>query len=284
MPNYPAAYAQRDFDTLAYMYDLLAAALGTGTTADTVSRGAVNIRDRVTAALDSIQAASIHRNLVGAALALVSRCKIVPDSDPTQPYPAVTLFSEYLQGLQAELGAIDTYLTSQSMRVHPSFATLYNQWRSLSLSPANVFPLVTEMGRIDRGASSFTFTDGSAIDEDLYGPAQLEIYVPEGYTIGVADVVVTLTCKLFGGGTEPKTATMPSGSMAGTAVNVGTSANRYTDVTNMTATGGTSGDRVAVRSKLLRDITTTAQIVPSPSPSLSPSASASVSPSASPSD
>lgn len=247
-------------DTLARQYDLLLVALGTGSEAETVSKGAAAI---LTDILDTENYTAV-KALAEAAHNLSEDCKA--DSAESGRIKAVkTLLDGYvraLEKLEKEDGetSIDTSLTTRTLKAHPSFATLYYIVFSRHLSPANVFAPVVEMGRIDRGASTSTFTDGSAIPVVAanatpgYSLAQLEVYVPEGYTIGAADYVLTVTGKKANDTTETKEVTVPALSAAGTAVDVGLATDVYKDVTAITATGGTSGDRVAVRSKLLRSI------------------------------
>lgn len=259
MANYPAASAETDFDTLAHIYDLLDVVLGNGTESGTASMGAQHIWDRVIEAADGPDKHSVIANLAGAAKTLAEKLKTA-SGETGYGYTVADLVGGFLRGLQTELdGNIDTWLTNNARRVHWNIQALHYQVFGGYLTPANVFPPVVEMGRVDRAAGEWAFTDGDEIDPetDNHGPGQLEIFVPQGYTIGAQDCVLTLTCVKATGSSEQRQVTMPAYSEAGTAVDVGTTSDVYTDVSAVSVTGGTDGDRVGVRTKLLRDITDT---------------------------
>ncbi len=250
MATYPAASLQDDLDRLARMREILDAALGTGSETGTISNGAALILAEVLGQEDY----DINDQLMDAAYEMGERCKTAT-SVAGKTKTDVYLLAEYIRVLKAEYSNdLDAALTSESIKVHPEFGALYYNVYGSYLSAANVFAPQTEMGRVDRADGSWAFTDGSAISMTYYSPAQLQIYVPAGYTIGGVDCVLTITCVKSDDTTENKEVTMPLGSVAGTAVDVGTASDVYKNVSTVTVTGGTNGDRVAIRSKLLRDI------------------------------
>lgn len=255
MSTLSTAKFQTSIDTLAQIYDVLNAVLGTGTETGSASKGAANIladvldtESYVPVSYLSEAAYKISENLKTASTA--SGCVVA----------VKTLVEDYVRALRAlEIAdgetSLDTALTTRALKAHYSFNLLHYQVFGAYLTAANVFSPNVITGRVDKAAGAWTYTDGSALNTTLYAPAQLELYVPAGYTIGVADCVVTVTCTTAAGGSETKEATMPGGSVAGAVVDVGTSSNVYVQTSNATATGGTDGDRVGIRTKLLRDIT-----------------------------
>lgn len=246
---------QTSIDTLAQIYDVLNAVLGTGSGAGTASKGAANILADV---LDTEAYVPVNY-LADAAYAISENLKTA--SAASGRIMAVkSLVEDYVRALRLlELAdgetSLDTALTTRALKAHYSFNVLHYQVFGAYLTPANVFSPNVITGRVDKAAGNWAYTDGSALDVTLYAPAQLELYVPATYTIGAADCVVTVSCTTAAGGTESKVATMPLGSAAGTVVDIGTSGNVYVQTSAATVTGGTNGDRVGIRTKLLRDIT-----------------------------
>lgn len=255
MSTLSTAKFQTSIDTLAQIYDVLAAVLGTGSGAGTASKGAANILADI---LDTESYAPVSY-LSEAAYKISENLKSA--STVSGRIVAIkSLVEDYVRALRTlEIAdgetSLDTALTTRALKAHYSFNALHYQVFGAYLTAANVFSPNVTTGRIDRAGGVWSYTDGSALDTTLYAPAQLEIFVPVGYTIGGVDCVLTISCTTAAGGTETKNATMPGGSVAGTAVDVGTSGNVYVQTSNCTATGGTDGDRVSIRSKLLRDIT-----------------------------
>ena len=250
MATYPAASFQDDIDRLARMREILDAALGSGSETGTISKGASLILAEVLSQVDY----EISDALMDAAYDVSEQCKTAT-SVAGKSKTDVDLLSAFVRALKAEYSNdLDAFLTSEAIKAHPEFNTLYYNIYSSYLSAANVFAPTTEMGRVDMADGAWTFTEGSAISTTYYSPAQLQIYVPATYTIGGVDCVLTITCVKSDDTTENKDATMPADSVAGTTVDVATASDVYKDVSTVTVTGGTNGDRVAIRSKLLRDI------------------------------
>ena len=253
MANYTAASALEDLDTIACMYQKLKTALGVlGTESGTTSKGAKSIWDRVITSLESTAAYSIAANLVGPAKTIRENSKAFSGESGFKN-EAADMCQAYLRGLNTELdGSIDSWLTYKSYRVASEYADVHHQVFNQYLSRANVFPPVTDCGSLARGASAWTYTGSSGVDAH-YGPAQLELSVPTG-SIGGATGMFTLTCQQLAGTTEVKTAYMDASSASGTTVDVGSGSNIYTNVSGVVATGGTEGDLIHIRTKLLRDV------------------------------
>lgn len=252
MADYPSASVQNDLDTLARIYELIDAALGDATENETASMGGAIILARVLDTEDYTPVSALVTEAYGLSENLKTATAVSGRVQTAQ-----SLVADYVRALKRHLNNdIDAYLTAQSMKAHEYFNTLYYQIFGSYLTAANVFPANTTLGRVDKAAGEWAYTDGSAIDTDYYAPAQLELYVPTGYTIGAADCVLTVTCVDADGDETEEAATMPQNSVAGTAVAIGTSSDAYVSVDTAVVTGGTDGDRVEIRSKLLRDINT----------------------------
>ena len=249
---YPTASLQNDLDRLARIRQLLDAALGDGTDDDTAAMGGALI---LVSVLDE-EDYDINDALMDAAHDAAEALKTA-SSASGQTKTAQSLVAGYVRALRTHFGNdLDAELTAEAIQVHPQFNTLYYEIFGSYLTAGNVYPLNTELGRVDKAAGVWTFTDDSAVDTDVYAPSQCEIYVPATYTIGVADCVLTVTLVKSDATTEDQAVTMPGGSVAGTAVAIDTATDVYVDASTATVTGGTDGDRVAIRTKLLRSIAT----------------------------
>ena len=249
--NLPVAQAQNCMDVLARMYELAYPVLGSNeTTANTWRRGAKRIWDEALAGADAAEAQSPLTYIAAPA-----------DTVRSALDPAVFIknaLQGLVTGLQSELdNDIAGFLGDNDIRAHYYFGDLFYQVTGRRLSPATVvFPPVQTIIAGDRGASAWTFDAASVpLDVTKYGGTQLELVADT--LIGAADCVVTLTCRSWDGTTYTSVqeqVTMPQASASGTAVAIGDSGDLYVDVTAISATGGTSGDGLSVRSKLVRSI------------------------------
>ena len=123
------------------------------------------------------------------------------------------------------------------------------------VDPKYVFPPATDLGDFAAtGATTGTFNDGAAIDQAIYGAADIEGEVIN-QALGASEVTLTVTGTAFGGvaGGVTRTIVIPSASANGTKVTaaVGT---HIVDVTNITIAGATSGDDIQVNAILKRTI------------------------------
>lgn len=244
---YTDAELLADLDFLAGAYNMVLGLFGTGAESGTIS-GYFGTRK---AALLGCNDGDALELMIQAYNQATEETKAETTSTRWRQGPQVA-FGGLVKGLRAKTGTINNYLAANGLQVHPYAAKVVASNGAGTIDAGNIFALVTELGTMDRGVSAWTFTDGASIDMTACAPAQFEAYVPPGYTIGAASCVLTVTCKLIGGTTQDKVVTVPNGSIAGTAVDIGTGVNLYWDVTLCTATGGTSGDRVQLRSKQLR--------------------------------
>lgn len=239
-----------ELDWLAAAYNVLAAVFGDGSGSTTLSARAAALA----ASFEAAQDLQANANMAPALLTFLEETKAASTSPAIRNGPMIALGS-LVRALRAQLGGgIDATLSAKAIQVHPYAALVIAYNGGGAVSPANIFSLVTEMGHVDRAGGTWTFSHGTGIDRTRYAPAQLEVYIPTGYTSGPADDVLALTCLKADDTTQQKQVTVPANSPAGTRVDVGAGADRYVDATAISVTGGTDGDRVAVRSKQLRSL------------------------------
>lgn len=153
-------------------------------------------------------------------------------------------------------GDLNAYLLAQNARVSRSLVDIL-QW---SINPVNIFPpalLSSFFGSFTMsGSGAGAYTPGSPLDKTLYGPTWLNLKVVT-QTWGTASTL-TITGTKYDGTSQTKTAALTDGATVNTLVNVGTIgtlADNFATVTNITATGGASSDSVQVQGRLERTIT-----------------------------
>jgi len=249
MANLSTANVTAIADALARGYDLQAALLGADeTTNDTWRKLAKLVWDTAISAADASEAQSPLTNLAG--VANDARTNFAPSVFIKDRLQAI------VQGLINECDAnLGDYLNDNDLRVHYSFGDLFYYVTGLRLSPISVvFPPVQIVAHIVRGASTWTFTGGTAVDTTKYGGAQLRLRAKS--IIGASDCVCTLTCVKADGSSEQRSATMPQASAVDTYVDVGSASNLYVSVSAISVTGGTNGDDIDVETKLVRSIAT----------------------------
>lgn len=123
------------------------------------------------------------------------------------------------------------------------------------VDPKYVFPPVTVLGTFAAtGATTGTFTDGNAVDQTLYGAADIEAKVIN-QQLGASEVTLTVTGTAFGGaaGGVTRTITIPSAS-ALNSTHTADPGTHICDVTNVTIAGATNGDDLQVQTILKRTI------------------------------
>lgn len=177
--------------------------------------------------------------------------------------------SNFLKRLNAHVGGIDAFLTTNTARVHPYFARVCDQV-GISISAANIFPpdkSVTEpaddalMNIIDysviassvaiTGATTLTFVSGTAISTTYFGKANFIVYCETAIT---TETTLVLTMTKIDGTSENKTVIVTQG-LADRSFDVGThDSDMYIDCTAATCTGGTSGNEMTVKPEVERTI------------------------------
>ena len=236
MGTLATADALAALDIIAAMSVCLNTAYGTGVEADSISKGAVDISgDITTAAAADLE---ISTALGGAVADLVaSTLTTNADSSP---------LGTFIRKIELhEGGDINDWLDTAGEKVQPQFS-LYGIYPRLQA--VNICPPATAMGTYAK--TTGVFTDGSAIDTDLYGGGKLEVKATGG-AIGIADLVLTITYEDDDGNTESLPVTIPSGTLEDAVVAV-PNCPYVVDVTACTHTGGTDGDTVTIQTKLDR--------------------------------
>ena len=128
---------------------------------------------------------------------------------------------------------------------------------SLYLKASLCFPPVTAMGTFAvTGVGAGTFTDGSAIDGNLYGPGDCEVKITAAAGgPGTVSFVATVTGTDENGAVMTGTATVVSKSVDDVVAVVPTEADKkFQDITNITITGGANGDAFKIQSKVDRSV------------------------------
>jgi len=235
-----------DLDAVAKIQDLLNTALGDGSGSTSISARAKAVRTRVLAE----QEYDTESKYLNGANEFYQRCRTEAEYTTVQSTPGV-MGAPLWAGLRALLGDLKSALNSRDIRMHPKAADNYKAANNGTWpDPSMVFALQTSMGTLSRAASVWTFVDGQAIDDDLYSPATLEIYC--NTAIGAAAITVTLTLKTTEEATPVQVqVVVPASSPQGTTISVGSI--KYVDVTAASATGGTDGEQLTVRSVQERD-------------------------------
>jgi len=220
--------------------------IGDGTTSNSLSKAAVNIRDDVLGLDDEDQELDLLQPSVNLRTALTT----------TELIDKLNEVRTWLTDLRAHVGGnISTFLTGESEEVHWAFALTYYNAFTERLSAAAVFSPIVDMGDwLSSGAGAGTFTDGSAIDTVLYATAQLEAYIPTGVTIGAGSLVLTVTCVKADNTTEDKDVTITDGAGAGTTFDIGSASDVYKDISAVSAAGGVASDAVEFRNKQPRTV------------------------------
>jgi hypothetical protein len=235
-------------DSIAYEKSLLDTAVGaTGTAATILYAQQANV-DRI-AGYDESVIQALHKPFVETKN-LMDAFKL---SIPTKRIRAVDAH------LREEAGqGIDDYWTAEqygSYRIDSRAAELCRAC-GIQLSAANCFPPVTVMGsEAVTGSGAGTFTPGTDIDANLYGPADCELIVT-----AVGGASVSLVAAIIGtdenGAEVTGTATFSSAAL-GDKVDVtpDQTGKQFQTITNITFTGGASGDAFNIQSKVDRAVT-----------------------------
>ncbi len=165
-----------------------------------------------------------------------------------------------------QVGGWDGYLMSQNKRVSQYFGELFNIAHGYDMLAVDVFSEgVDDMATGVRNATpGITFTDGVSYGNgDATNPAngtnfaatQLKVYV---VSMGGTNLDLRLSVKDVSDNPTTIDVTIPGGSPLGTEVVVGTTADRFLDVTNITlkpaGSAGTIGDTIKVRNLKERQI------------------------------
>lgn len=222
------------------------AATGDEDTPTTAAAYAAAVRNAITALADPDEAAITIALLPAASLA------VGKFAAPTFIQVAIAGFnSAILTSLGSDLNA---WITLQAAgRVQPLFKRYGNPY----LLPVNAFPPVTVLGTVDVDTSSHVgnwVVDPETlgkVDTLYYGDAALEVEVLDGAT-GVPTIVATVIGTDFAGAAQSHVATISTEAAEGAKFDVGSATDLFATVTNVTFTGGTTGDKFRVQTKVDR--------------------------------
>ena len=227
-------------DSIAKQKQILDTAVGTTTTADSILYGMQANADRIDGyGEDAI--ADLYKAFVGEKAQM-------PSFKLELMHQGIMALENHFQRLEGQ--SISEYWEAQnSTRMCPEFAQLCRSI-GLYIDPSLVFAPQTSMGSFAvSGVDTGVFTDGSAIDGNLYGPADCEGIIT---AVGGASVslVATVTGTDENGATVTGTITFSSAVLNDTVDFVpDQTGKQLQDVTNVTITGGADGDGFTVRSK-----------------------------------
>jgi len=245
MPTISGANLKTNIDSLAKQISVLEATIGDTSTVDTVLYGLAECISRVNAYDEDVQA-DLYKILVSA--------KDVAERLKTKLNHLVLIAIEnHIRRLEDE--GLSDYWEAENYptdRIPPEYAKVA---RSIGhyLKAALVWPPVTAMGSfVASGAGAGTYTDGSLIDGNLYGPADLEVEI----TVGTAvSLVATVIGKDENGATMQGVATVVTKDVGDKVDVVPDDINKkFQDVTNVTITGGAASNAFTVQSKVDRVI------------------------------
>lgn len=235
-------------DSIAKQYELLVAVIGTTGSAGTVLYGMQQNVDRIKAYTNEDPRVDLEKIFSGEKdLAALVALRI--DNDPIRALENhIRRIEDMSFGEYWEEENYPTYRIAYGFAIIARAIGLY-------IAPELVYPPVTSMGTfVASGEGAGTFTDASAIDLDLYGAADLEVYIT-----AKGGTSVTLTATITGldenGSVITGTATVVAADVGDSiAVVPADAGRRFADVTDVTIKGGAAGDAFTVRSKVDRSI------------------------------
>lgn len=164
------------------------------------------------------------------------------------------------------LGGWDGYLTTNNKRVSQYFGELFGITHGYYMLAVNVFSEgVDDMGTaVVASGPVITFTDGVSYGNGAatnpangvnFAASQLKAYV---VSKGANDLDLRLSVKDVNNNLTTIDVTVPGGSSVGTEIAIGTTTDRFLDVTNITlkpaGSAGTVGDSIKVRNLKERQI------------------------------
>lgn len=245
MPTISGANLKTNIDSLAKQISVLETVIGDTSTADTVLYGLAACITRVDGYDEDVQA-DLFKILVNA--------KEIAERLKTKLNHMVSIAIENHIRRLADKGLSDYWEAENypTSRIPPEYAKTV---RAIGhyLKAALVWSPVTAMGSfVVSGDAAGTFTDGSAIDGNLYGPAdcELEVTAKGNETVSLVATVI---------GTDENGATMQGSATFSTAaigdkvaVTPDDANKKFQDITNITITGGTADDAFKIQSKVDR--------------------------------
>lgn len=231
-------------DSIAKGVALFEAAVGTGSEADTLSKGAAN---NVTT-LQSVADSQVQADLM---TAFRARAEAMKSASLDRVLGGAAIQRVLSKHYGESAAGLNQYLKTNDSRVHPNLTDI-----GFQIDPENVFaPAAVDpvASFAVTGAGAGTFAAGSSIDTTLYGKANMKVKTTS--LIGASTITATVTMTKIDGSSESKQVTIPNSTAANTEFNVGTpGTDMYIGCTAIAITGGTNGDAFKVISAVERTI------------------------------
>lgn len=234
-------------DSISFQKTKLDTTVGDTTTASTILYAMQQNVDRITVYTEAVIKA-LHKTFVNMK-DIMSAFKLNLD------HAAIRALDSHIRE-ETGMGMSD-YWEQENYPTHrwaPEFAQIA---RSIGiwLKASTCFPLVTNMGSFAvSGEGAGTFTDGDAIDGNLYGPADLEVEITAKGGMDVS-LVATVIGTDKNGAEVIGTATVVNLPVTGKADVIPDQAGKkFQDVTDVTITGGVADDAFKVQSKVDRAV------------------------------
>lgn len=230
-------------DSIAKGVEVLEGAVGTGSEAGTVSKGAANNVTTLQAVADSVVLADLMP-------AFVSRASIVKQAVIERALVGMSIQRALDRHYGEAYGSLNDFLKQQDARVHPLLRNIGFQIDATNaFCPTAIDPVASFLVT---GSGAGTFTAGSAVDETNYGKAHFKVRTTS--LIGAAAIAVTLTLTQADGSSTTKVVNIPGATASGTEFDVGLTTDRYLACTNISITGGTAADAFKTISTVERTI------------------------------
>jgi len=236
---------QTTSDSMAKQKIILDTAVGAITTAATILKGMQDNADRIKG-YDQDVVADCHTEFV-------SEMAKMPNFKNKLNHKAIQSLDHNIRRLKGK-GISDYWEAENATRIAPEFAQTVRSI-GFDIKASLVFPPVTVMGTyVALGEDTGTFTDGSLIDGNLYGPGDCEIEVTAvGDT--TCSIVATVTGKDENGAAMTGTGTFSTTAVGDKVDVVPTETGKqFQDITTITITGGVVDDAFKIQSKVDRAV------------------------------
>lgn len=228
-------------DSVAQQTVMFETALGTGSEADTVSKGAANNVNTIEAIADS----DVQRDLMPS---FASRAEYVKQTHLARALAGGPL-QHAIDRHYGSVAGLNAFLKTNDARVHPALTRI-----GFQIDVENQFaPSVLDLATFAvTAAAEGTFTTLTTLETQGYGKAHLQLRATAD--IGAAAIVVTLSLRKADGSNEEQVVTIPAGTDEDDTIDVGISSDRYLEVLGISITGGTAADGFAVQTVIERAI------------------------------
>jgi hypothetical protein len=211
------------------------------------------------AALDDIgQEADLAQVTVTTTAAVVSYLTDIVASD------FYALYRDIMNALESHTGGLSSYISTNSLQVHPEFAAAFNQAANsptlgtvflTNILPANIFiPAMQTLGSIlVSGSAAGTFAGGTPIDSTKYAPAALFLKNIGGSLSGGTTTSFSVTYKNASGSNVTATVSLSGALASGASLSLGLTGYSVSAI-SVTA-NGVSSDNFAIVVNPLRNVT-----------------------------